>query len=59
MINIDKEKKIIKIGFGAEEKEDHIQRWTFIQIYKPTKTNFISKLPKEHDNIFEMAFNAR
>lgn len=57
-INVDKEKKIIKIGYVDEDNEIQIQRWTFIQIYKPSTTKFLSDVPKEQNDIFEIAFNA-
>ena len=51
--NLDMENKVLEFShelkgdlfttitvLGEEEKEDSLRKWTFIQIYKPTKRKF-------------------
>lgn len=59
MIKFNKEKKVLTINLLDEEKEDEIQRWVFVQIYKPSTTSKIKiNLKNKSDNIYKFAFES-
>lgn len=56
-VNFDKDNKVVKVGFFPKDKEDVIQRWVFIQIFRPGTIRFELNSLKKEENIFELAFN--